>query len=433
MAWWNSKPTRSGPIPDNLPLVGKLSEFGGPRAAVQYRVHVKTMDGKEFYEADPEFMGAIIAWRKYQRDLEYYVYIGLPVAVTFDPGRNEYVETVPDTLLHWHKIDSRDWFEEYEKRRKAELEARKAAFLEKRRQELLTQAQGGVDFGGGDLINKETLESIKPMEKAKPVKNKPVKAKTDKTPPAPEKPAAALPSEPEKADNPRRRKRYFGAPIACPYCRPTRYMHYGFDQNSGLFIFTCPKCRRSTALAPGKENNPHSLNRQELEASVGHVWDISTAAHQFDFLAFYGRRAVVKDRTSGLKGTIEIQDKPRLFFNFRPYMKGLTNPRKPKSIKFEMSCHKCGKKVLPADFRTGDELRIFMVTGICQDCQDVDKLVHLQRDNLSGQAVHFLEDVVSGPACNSPTGDYYKCSRDIKQVTCQKCLRYLYRQGEFKG
>jgi hypothetical protein len=40
----------------------------------------------------------------------------------------------------------------------------------------------------------------------------------------------------------------------------------------------------------------------------------------------------------------------------------------------QMFCQKCGKEVpSPRSFRTSEALRDYMVTGKCQDCQDLDK------------------------------------------------------------
>jgi len=110
-----------------------LSHYGGPNAAVQYRVWAKTVDGKTFYHADEEFQGIIIAWRKFQQDLEYYTDIGLPVAVVWDAGLRGYREVELDTMLPWIKAEARDWYETYKQRERDEAEKEKAAIMERRR------------------------------------------------------------------------------------------------------------------------------------------------------------------------------------------------------------------------------------------------------------------------------------------------------------
>jgi NMD protein affecting ribosome stability and mRNA decay len=35
----------------------------------------------------------------------------------------------------------------------------------------------------------------------------------------------------------------------------------------------------------------------------------------------------------------------------------------------QMFCQDCGKEVTPRDFYSMDTLRIFMITGLCEDCQ----------------------------------------------------------------
>ena len=138
MPFWSSSKPR---IPDSLPKGGLLSHYGGHPAAVQYRVYVKTIDGKTFYHAEDEFQGILVAWRKFQQDLEYYVEISLPVGVVWDPGIRSYREVDLDTMLGWIKAESRDWYDVYKKKQAEEAEREKAAILEQRRSIVEEMAQ----------------------------------------------------------------------------------------------------------------------------------------------------------------------------------------------------------------------------------------------------------------------------------------------------
>ena len=58
-------------------------------------------------------------------------------------------------------------------------------------------------------------------------------------------------------------------------------------------------------------------NRAELEARHGQVWstDELRASH-FEVIGFMAPFVVVRDRTTGKKGSLEFQQSPRYYFNF---------------------------------------------------------------------------------------------------------------------
>jgi uncharacterized protein YlaI len=48
----------------------------------------------------------------------------------------------------------------------------------------------------------------------------------------------------------------------------------------------------------------------------------------------------------------------------------------------DMYCQECHKKIpRPSEFRSFDALREYMITGLCQDCQDREKLIKLKAKN----------------------------------------------------
>lgn len=164
MAFWNRKKL----IPDNLPIGGKLSDYGGHTAAVQYRVWVETADGKRFVAVDPEFDGAMIAWRRFNTDLNYYTKIALPTAVVWDAGRNSYIEVTIDTMLPWLRLESPDWKAkaiEAAKEHRGEILAKKAA------ETLLAQQKAYLEQE--TLIKDEDMPEVEIKKKGKKRKRNP--------------------------------------------------------------------------------------------------------------------------------------------------------------------------------------------------------------------------------------------------------------------
>ena len=146
MAFWNSKPT----IPNDLPKGGLLSEFGGPESAVQYRVWVKNVQGKEFFFADSEFQGAYLSWRRAQQDLAFYTEINLPVAVVWDPGIKSYREVELDTFKPWIKNENRDWYEAFKAAEKIRIDKEKAEILAGR-QQMIDALSKAAPLGSGEI------------------------------------------------------------------------------------------------------------------------------------------------------------------------------------------------------------------------------------------------------------------------------------------
>ena len=67
------------------------------------------------------------------------------------------------------------------------------------------------------------------------------------------------------------------------------------------------------------EINAAPGSREALEAKHGHVWDTSQLAEEFEVLGFLAPVVVVRRRSDGMKGSLEFQHSPRLYFSFQPH------------------------------------------------------------------------------------------------------------------
>ena len=66
------------------------------------------------------------------------------------------------------------------------------------------------------------------------------------------------------------------------------------------------------------EINAEPGSREALEARHGQVWDTGQLAQDFEVIGFLAPLAVVRRRADGVKGSLEFQHRPRLYFNFVP-------------------------------------------------------------------------------------------------------------------
>lgn len=64
------------------------------------------------------------------------------------------------------------------------------------------------------------------------------------------------------------------------------------------------------------ELNRNPRSREELEASVGEVWDEEELLQHFDVLGFRAPFALVVRRSDGAKGSLVMQQDPRFYFGF---------------------------------------------------------------------------------------------------------------------
>jgi hypothetical protein len=58
------------------------------------------------------------------------------------------------------------------------------------------------------------------------------------------------------------------------------------------------------------------IERNRLEIRYGQVWNTAQLASEFEVLGFKAPYVVVRRRSDGLKGSLEFQHHPRLYFNF---------------------------------------------------------------------------------------------------------------------
>ena len=62
-------------------------------------------------------------------------------------------------------------------------------------------------------------------------------------------------------------------------------------------------------------------SREALEAQHGQVWDTDELMEEFEAIGFMAPIIVVRRRADGVKGSLEFQHSPRLYFNWQPHNK----------------------------------------------------------------------------------------------------------------
>ena len=67
------------------------------------------------------------------------------------------------------------------------------------------------------------------------------------------------------------------------------------------------------------EINSTPNDRPGLEARYGKVWDTAELGRDFEVLGFSAPLVVVRRRCDGVKGSLEFQHSPRLYFSFKPH------------------------------------------------------------------------------------------------------------------
>ena len=66
------------------------------------------------------------------------------------------------------------------------------------------------------------------------------------------------------------------------------------------------------------EINAEPGSRAALEAKYGQVWSTEELGRDFTVLGFMAPLVVVRRRADGVRGSLEFQHHPRLYFNFQP-------------------------------------------------------------------------------------------------------------------
>jgi hypothetical protein len=64
------------------------------------------------------------------------------------------------------------------------------------------------------------------------------------------------------------------------------------------------------------EINAEPGSREALEARHGQVWDTGQLAQDFEVMGFLAPLVLVRRRADGVKGSLEFQHSPRLYWGF---------------------------------------------------------------------------------------------------------------------
>jgi hypothetical protein len=67
------------------------------------------------------------------------------------------------------------------------------------------------------------------------------------------------------------------------------------------------------------EINAAPGSRESLEAQYGLVWDTQQLAQEFEVIGFMAPLVVVRRKADGVKGSLEFQHNPRLYFRFQEH------------------------------------------------------------------------------------------------------------------
>lgn len=67
------------------------------------------------------------------------------------------------------------------------------------------------------------------------------------------------------------------------------------------------------------EINAEPGSREALEAQYGQVWDTEQLRADFEVIGFMAPLVVVRRRSDGRKGSLELQHNPRFYFNFKEH------------------------------------------------------------------------------------------------------------------
>ena len=59
-------------------------------------------------------------------------------------------------------------------------------------------------------------------------------------------------------------------------------------------------------------------SREVLQAKYGQVWDTQQLAEEFEVIGFMAPLVVVRRKADGVKGSLEFQHNPRLYWGFVP-------------------------------------------------------------------------------------------------------------------
>ena len=66
------------------------------------------------------------------------------------------------------------------------------------------------------------------------------------------------------------------------------------------------------------EINAHSQSRKALEAAHGEVWNTAELSEDFEVLTFAAPFVVVRRKIDRVRGSLQFQHAPRLYYAFEP-------------------------------------------------------------------------------------------------------------------
>ena len=66
------------------------------------------------------------------------------------------------------------------------------------------------------------------------------------------------------------------------------------------------------------EINSQPGSREALEAEYGQVWTTTELSQDFEVLGFAAPLVVVRRKSDAKKGSLEFQQSPRFYFNWKP-------------------------------------------------------------------------------------------------------------------
>lgn len=67
------------------------------------------------------------------------------------------------------------------------------------------------------------------------------------------------------------------------------------------------------------EINAEPGSREALAVRYGRVWTTDELAHDFEVIGFMAPLVVVRRKADGVKGSLEFQHSPRLYFGWQPH------------------------------------------------------------------------------------------------------------------
>jgi hypothetical protein len=67
------------------------------------------------------------------------------------------------------------------------------------------------------------------------------------------------------------------------------------------------------------EINAEPGSREALEAAHGKVWDTYQLTEDFEVIGFLAPFVLVRRKADGVKGSLEFQHNPRLYFAWQPH------------------------------------------------------------------------------------------------------------------